>query len=624
MCGIFGYIDPNGLTVESDQLRIARDSLTHRGPDSFGEYQDATTYLGFRRLAILDLSPEGNQPMVGQGGNVWIVFNGEIYNYIELRQELENKGFRFLTRTDTEVLLHLYSDRGCEMFSALNGMFAIALYDRKKGIVILARDRLGKKPFFYWYSGGKLAFASEIRALRRLPAFPSGQDPESVGLYLRLGWVPGWTCIFPGVRKLPPASWVQFDISRNQLSEPKTYWMLPSVEVDEGITEEAWLDRIEDLLLNATRIRLRSDVPLGTFLSGGVDSGLVTAAASRLAGGNLTSLTIGFPGWEEDEWPIARQCAKFLGIQAIHRELAVEGTALLPAVFAHFDEPFADGSALPTSLVCEAAREHLTVALSGDGGDELFGGYGNHVRSQRWGGLDRIPAFLRKYIAGGAALLAPPDSRVRRFLRRATYPVGTWGMGGKIYPFEDWLTRCVRPEHLLTIRDMERVLSKNFTEWPGAEPIDQAQRTDIQFYLPDDILVKVDRMSMRHSLEVRSPFLDYRMVELALRLPSNFRVRGGENKYLLRKLALRHLPRSVSSAPKRGFGIPLREWLLNSAHTPAFREAVSSAVPGVPDPLLSGKGSDLWSMAERNKALVPALFRVLVYRWWSQGLTELA
>lgn len=622
MCGFLGLADSLGRIPDTPTLNHARNLLRHRGPDSAGQYQDPCLYLGFRRLAILDLTPQGNQPMTTEDGRFWIVFNGEIYNHVELRRELEQKGYRFKSASDTEVLLHLYAEYGTTMFDRLNGMFAMAVYDRQKETITLARDRLGKKPLFYWPHHRTLGFASELRALRALPGFPTEVDSSALALYFRLGWIPGWACIHPGVRKLPPATWLNFKLNTGEFEGPKRFWSLPPVEIKQGIPETVWVDSIEELLWDATAIRLRSDVPLGVFLSGGIDSALVAAAAARQLQVNLISLTIGFPDWADNEWALAHATANHLQIHALHEDLQADGVQLLPAIMGHFDEPFADSSALPTSLVCQTARRHLTVALSGDGGDELFAGYENHLRARYWGFLDNVPISLRRRLSGSVTRFTRNDSRARRFLRRLQYDVGTFGMGGKLYPFEDWVEACVRPEFQLTVPEMQRLCEDRLEKWVGADPLDQAQRTDLQLYLADDILVKVDRMSMRHSLEVRSPFLDHRMVELALQIPSALRITHGNNKHLLRRLAERHLPTMVIHAPKRGFGIPLREWLFRSRYSSELKQTLCDGFGSAPEPFFSDGPARLWHMAERNPALQSAVFRVLAYRWWQNALSS--
>jgi asparagine synthase (glutamine-hydrolysing) len=621
MCGIMGLVNGNGLNVDRAILRNGRDQLIHRGPDAAGEYADDFVYLGFRRLAILDLSPEGQQPMASDDDQIQVVFNGEIYNFLELRAELERKGYTFHSRSDTEVLIYLYQEYQTQMFEQLNGMFALVIYDCARHKLTLARDRLGKKPLFYAADGQRLLFGSELRALRGLPGFPSEFDPLTLGYYTRLGWVPDWMCIYPAVHKLPPATWLQFDLPTGQLNGPHHYWNLPPVQVDDAYSEEQWLDRIQELLWDSVRLRLRSDVPLGVFLSGGIDSSLVTVAAAAQTRDRVNSLTISLPDWQHDEWPLARQTAEQLGTTAIHRELRVEGLDVLPAIAGQFDEPFADSSALPTALVCQAAREHVTVALSGDGGDEVFAGYRNHVQAWRWRWLDKwLPVKARRWPSWILSTLFAPDSRPRRFLWRWSQPVAEWGLGAMMYPFEDWLADCIRPEFQVTAHDLLERFAHEETRWSTTAAVDAAQRIDLRQYLLNDILVKVDRMSMRYSLEVRSPFLDYRVVELGLRIPPALRVKNGQNKYLLRRLARRHLPSAISEAPKRGFGIPLYEWLFKSSATKQFKEVICTPSTQIPEPLVPGGGEGLWARAQNNEALTSATYRLLVYRWWAQSL----
>jgi asparagine synthase (glutamine-hydrolysing) len=510
---------------------------------------------------------------------------------------------------------------GLQFLERLNGMFTIAIYDSQRKELVLARDRLGQKPLFYWLSKGKLSFASELRALRFLPDFPHEIAPKIVGLYLRLGWVPGWTSIHKNVSKLPPASWLRFDIGSGRCEGPVKYWSLPPLENDYSVKEEEWLDRIDELLSDAVRIRLRSDVPLGVFLSGGIDSGLIAAIAAKQTNNNIGSLTVGFPEWAGDEWHLARETARYIGVDSIHEALhSYNGISQMPAVMGHFDEPFADSSAVPTALICQTARKHFTVALSGDGGDEIFAGYENHLRAWRWRFLDRVPSSVKNNLSRFGESISRPDTKLRRFSKRLRYQVGILGMGSKLYPLEDWLDEYLQPEFQLTREEIEREYYQNVVFWPHAEALEQAQRTDLRLYMVDDILVKVDRMSMRHSLEVRSPFLDYRIVELSLRIPQRIRVRNGKNKYLLRRLAGRYLPENVIQAPKRGFGVPLRNWLFFSDQSPAFLGSLSTVDPKLKyNPLISGAGTRFWNEVKNNPSLTPALFRILSYFWWEDA-----
>ena len=619
MCGIAGIVTRRGEPPDRVLLERMAESLRHRGPDDSGIEISGPVGFAFRRLAILDLSPAGHQPMVNEDGSCCVMFNGEIYNYVELREELEKLGYIFRSRSDTEVILHLYTRQGTNALNRLNGMFAIAIHDRNNNRVILARDRMGKKPLFYWQGPFGLAFASELRALRLLPGFPADLDPEALGLFVRLGWIPNSHCIYPGVRKLPPSSWAEYDCATGRLSEPRRYWDLPPPGFDTTLTEEEWLDRIETLLSDATRIRLRSDVPLGVFLSGGVDSGLVAACAAK-AQQDLTALTIGFDEEEYDETELARRTAQHLGCRHIVRKLRLRDACdLLPQVMGHFDEPFADSSALPTFLVCEQARKEFTVVLSGDGGDEVFAGYSNHVRAWRWRWLDAIPISVRRMPHKlHLDRLGAPDSLWRRAIRRLGEPVGTFGFGGKLYLFQDWLDTLINSDLRLDAQQVIRKLEETIAPDGKGGALDHAQRFDMRLYMLDDILVKVDRMSMRHALEVRSPFLDHRVVELALRVPLRLRVKNRRNKYMLRQLGSRLLPSEVARGPKRGFGVPLHEWFFGNDGK-FFKETLLDHNDRFP-PLFRRDGAEaLWEAARTNPVLDPAVFLALSYRWWCEA-----
>lgn len=615
MCGICGFVSDKENIFDETLLRSMTDTLEHRGPDDRGIVVNCRVGLGFRRLAILDLSPTGKQPMSTEDHNIAIVFNGEIYNFLELKQELKVKNHKFRGTSDTEVLLALYREYGTEMFSKLNGMFAMCIFDKRMDCLILARDRLGKKPLYYWDDGSYFAWASELRALRKLPEFPTEFNHEAISMYLRLGFVPNWSCIYRGVYKLPPGTWMKRDLRRNLSSDPIAYWTLPpSVSIDQS-DEHEWLDKVESLIWDATKIRLRSDVPLGVFLSSGIDSGLVAAAAAELSTNSLTSLTVNFPNWENDEWSHASEVARQLGLRAIRRSLDADGYNLLPEVMGHFDEPLHDTSALPTSLICREAKKIVTVVLSGDGGDEVFAGYDNHIKSWNFRKLDMIPTVFRRAFSALFLPLFPKDRTINRFLKRIRYPVGSWGMGAHVYPFMDWVEDWVKPEyHLSTdylIEEAERQLDIG---GKTMSPLDASQRQDLKFYMLDDILVKVDRMSMRNSLEVRSPLLDYRLVELALQIPPHLRVKDGVNKYLLRKIAKKKLPAFSAVAPKRGFGVPLQSWLKQECFSKKFRQYLCES------PLLkSGGGDRIWNMLKHNPNMLNSTFRIVGYGFWLEG-----
>ncbi len=620
MCGIFGFTTKRSNDVNIELLNACRDKLSYRGPNAAGNFQDRGLYLGFRRLAILDPTVEGNQPMTSADGRYTLVFNGEIYNFVELRAELEHSGEVFKGRSDTEVLLRLYVIYGISSINKLNGMFAFAVYDKVERTILLVRDRMGVKPLYYWMRGESFAFASEVVALRELPGFPTEIDQEALGLYFRLGMVPEWTSIYPGLFKLGPGKWIKFHLDSGEVDGPVSYWDLPPIAEDEGKSEQEWVDEIESLLLDATHIRLRSDVSLGVFLSGGIDSGLIAAAAAKQVKG-LTSLSIGFAGEPEDETALALSTARHLGLNPITRNIDLkEGFEILPQIMAHFDEPFSDTSALPTSLICAEARKNFTVVLSGDAGDEVFGGYKNHVRAWQWRFMDRIPLAFRNGIGLILASISLSDSPLKRFFQRLRQPVGLFGMGGMVYPFMDCLDSCLKPEFNPNPERVVKLCQEHFQKWAGASSIDLAQRTDLRNYLLEDILIKVDRMSMRHSLEVRSPFLDYRLVELGLKVPSRLRTKNGCNKYLLRRLAERHLPEAVCSAPKSGFGIPLNHWLQDSSIAPALMATLKETPECHIDPFVKGGAERLWYLGQKNPALTSMVVRLLCYRWWCKCL----
>jgi asparagine synthase (glutamine-hydrolysing) len=617
MCGIAGYYsDKPGMSQALFDL--CRDSLSHRGPDMAGSVEDRGLHLGFRRLAILDLSPTGHQPMVSEDGRYTIVLNGEIYNFVELRAEAEGRGWRLRGTSDTEVVLKLFAEYGVHCVPMLNGMFAFAVYDSVERTVVVARDRLGVKPLFYMQRGHTFGFASELGALRGMPGFPTELDHEALGLFFRLGMVPEWTSVYRGVSKLPPGCWIRYHIESGRLDGPTSYWDLPAVGEVEGRPEDDWVDEVEALLWDATRIRLRSDVPLGVFLSGGIDSGLVAAAAAAHSS-DLTALTIGYVG-APDETDLALASGRKLGLHSVVRNIDVtEGLVLLPKVLGHFDEPFSDTSALPTSLVCAEARKDLTVVLSGDGGDEVFAGYQNHVRAWQWRSADFLPVGLRKAGTSIVAPLLPPDSVSRRFVRRLGQPVGRFGLGGHLYPFSDWVDACLDQSFNIKPDRVVELYNQHLPNWAGASGVDLSQRIDLRTYMLEDILTKVDRMSMLHSLEVRSPFLDYRMVELGLRVPSQLRVKNGQNKYLLRRLAARHLPAEVCTAPKQGFGIPLIPWLTQPTRRNELVDNLARNHADFPDPFKPGGAQRLWDLSMAKPALMGALTSMLSYRWWCKA-----
>jgi asparagine synthase (glutamine-hydrolysing) len=567
MCGITGFVDFNGhdRTVARERIQRMSDVLLHRGPDEGGCYVDEFAALGHRRLSIIDLST-GQQPMSALDGAVQIVFNGEIYNFLDVQADLEKKGHSFMTHSDTEVILRAYVEWGDRCVERLNGMFAFAIWDRRSKRLVLARDRVGKKPLYYYQVGSVITFASELKAMRGEGLCPASIDPEALDCYLSLGYVPAPRTIYAGVKKLLPARVVS--ISERGAVE-REYWQLSFSELDERSNDDA-VDEFEEVLDDAVRCRLTSEVPLGAFLSGGIDSSLVVSSMSRLLDQPVLTHTIGFNEPEFSELVPARAIASHLGTE--HREFVVEPRAadVLDKIAWHFDEPFADASALPTWYVCEMTRQSVTVVLSGDGGDEGFGGYTfrylPHVYEARL--RARMPPALRATLFGPLASIWPTQSWLPKALRLQTIFENLAASDAAAF-YHDLCVFRAGARAALYSPDFVRTL-KGFTPFEIVQPyysharardsLGRSQLTDIKVYMTDDVLVKVDRMSMAHSLEVRSPLLDHRVLEFAARLPASAKIAGRRGKVILRALAARRLPPEIHELPKRGFTIPIADW----------------------------------------------------------------
>ena len=568
MCGITGFINFDGHNKDESRARIKRmtDTLIHRGPDDEGYYVDDFAALGHRRLAIIDIA-SGQQPMATDDGRYQIVFNGEVYNFLDIRSDLESKGYRFRTRSDTEVILHAYAQWGEACVERMNGMFAFAIWDVKDRCLFVARDRVGKKPLYYVHNGSTFAFASELKALRAGGVCPDEINPQALDCYFTFGYIPSPMTIYRGAHKLRPAHRLLIDARGARQSR---YWNLSFAGKTHATMEEA-IEEFEALLDDAVRIRLMSEVPLGVFLSGGIDSPLVTASMAKVMDKPVVTNSIGFYDKKYNELPIAREVAEHL--KTDHHEFLVEPNAaeVLEKIAWHFDEPFADSSAVPTWYVCKMARENVTVALSGDGGDETFGGYtfryNPHVLESRIRSV--LPASLRSLLFGTVGRLYPASARLPKPLRLKTIFENLSVSDSEAF-YHDliWLRSDLREK--LYSKDFMRSLNGYtpfeevkglYTSRNGESSLDRAQFTDINFYMTEDVLVKVDRMSMAHSLEVRSPLLDYRIIEFAARLPSSYKLNGKQGKLLLRRSLQRRLPSEIVNRPKHGFSIPAAEWL---------------------------------------------------------------
>lgn len=563
MCGIVGTAS---TFPQHDRtwLSRARDTLTHRGPDDAGEWwsEDGWVGMGHRRLSIQDLSPAGHQPMHLPGRKVSIVFNGEIYNFQELRGELELRGYHFHSHSDTEVLLAAYDSWGLDCLEKLNGMFAFALYDAARRVMFLARDRAGEKPLFYHISDGILHFASELKALMVNSGLPRRIDGEALDCYLSMGFVPGERCILQGFNKLAPANALIFDLNKGTVKVWR-YWQLPQVDpmaADIVETNEVLLGELEALLEDAVGRQLVADVPVGVLLSGGVDSSLITAMAVRRSS-KVRTFSIGFPGHGAiDETAHARMVAEHFGTE--HTELIAEPTTadLIPHLARQYDEPIVDSSMIPTWLVSHLVRQHCTVALGGDGGDELFGGYGHYSRlllmESRFG---RIPIGLRRAISSVATHILPVGFKGRNWLQA----LGTDLSGGLplVANYFDTATRRKLLEGKINLHSVaEQIFANRIPQ--ASDLLQRATRMDFENYMAEDILVKIDRASMSNSLELRAPFLDYRLIEFAFRrVPIYLKTTTSARKIILKKLCERLLPAEFDKQRKQGFGIPMKSWL---------------------------------------------------------------
>lgn len=628
MCGICGEIGLGGRSLlGEDRRRRMLDTLIHRGPDDSGHWSDGTVWLGHRRLSIIDLSDRGRQPMTSEDRSVVVVFNGEIYNFLELRAWLEERGHRFHSRTDTEVIIHLYEELGEGFLSRLNGMFAIGLWDVKQRKLLLARDRLGVKPLLYCPLDQRLVFASEIKALLAHPEVSRRIDPEGLELYFTFNFIPAPWTIYQGIRKLEPGHYAVYGSEGLRIER---YWELSpdqSLIRDEG---EA-IHELRETMSRATRDRLVSDVPLGAFLSGGFDSSVVVANMAMNSADPVKTYFISYgddPLFNESEY--ARAVASRYGTDHHEIELSpTEGLDCLPDVVSFFDEPFADSSALPTYLVSRATRNDVTVAMSGDGGDEIFGGYRRYlgeefVRYYFW-----IPSLLRERLFRPLTARLP-DSKGNcwlEYLRRLKIFVDGAGSSPDARHCS-WVSYFPELDRRAVIEEQtsarfqglgQKLISDLYRRWPG-DRVNRMLYADVKNLLTGDMLNKVDWMSMKHSLEVRSPLLDYRIAELAFRMPGSYKVRGRGLKRIFKKAFSEDLPRQLLGRPKQGFEIPIGEWLKRDRKLQdLFWEVVR--FPGVEAQKLFriNRIEDLFcEHAENRRDNSHKLWAVFVFQWWWQ------
>lgn len=571
MCGIAGVVDSNRRRADSALVRHMCDALRHRGPDDEDYYVKGPVVLGQRRLAILDLVT-GRQPMSNEDGTVWVTFNGEIYNFAALRRRLEGLGHRFATQSDTEVIVHAWEQYGAACVTYLRGMFAFALWDENTRTLFLARDRVGKKPLFYALVDGQLVFASELQALLRHPVLGREIDVTALDDYMTYGYIPAPRTIFRNVWKLPPAHYLALDASAPG-HEPRIerYWRLqygPKLAMGE---EEA-VEGLLEVLREAVGLRLVADVPLGALLSGGIDSSLIVALMSQLSEKRVKTFSIGFDESAFNELPYARLVADRYSTD--HHELVVRPNALdvLPTLVRHYGEPYADSSAIPSYYVAKLTREHVTVALNGDGGDESCGGYERYLGMQIAARYERLPRALRRLAIEPLGRLLPGTVARRSRLRQLRNLLQTAGQPAA-RRYLRWMSQ-VRPEYrsgLYSAELQQRLAAHEPGGWlldlwearvrEGVSPPDLPLAVDVESYLPYDLLVKMDIATMASSLEARSPFLDHEVMQFCARLPTAYKVRGLTLKYLLKKAGAGLLPPETLKRRKMGFGVPVGDWM---------------------------------------------------------------
>jgi asparagine synthase (glutamine-hydrolysing) len=566
MCGICGIFNFScEAQVDGAELRAMNEQIIHRGPDEDGFYLNGRIGMAMRRLSIVDLSG-GQQPIANEDGTVWIVFNGEIYNYPELKEDLERRGHRFKTRSDTEAIIHAYEEYGLDCPTRLNGMFAFAIWDSRRERLFLGRDRVGKKPLYYFKDGERLVFGSELKSLLQAKNIPRRVSKRALDLYLTLEYIPAPFSIFENIFKLPAGHSLTMD-ANGQIAI-RQYWDLRFHE--NGYHPQELEKGLVDLLQDAVKIRLMSDVPLGAFLSGGIDSSCVVALMARVMNEPVKTFSIGFEEGSYNELHYARQIARHF--KTDHKEFIIRPNALelTEKLVKHLDEPLGDFSIFPTYLVSKMAREHVTVVLSGDGGDELFAGYDTYIADWTYRKYSKIPAVVRNSLLMPVTMKLPPTekkkgllNRAKRFVEGTRFPEDLQHVRWMMFLDEEEKGRLygeamseVRHQHLAY-----DFIRQHFTKADSQDYVNRQLYVDIKTYLCDDIMVKVDRMSMATSLEARAPFLDYRVVEYAATIPSVLKLRGTKTKYILKKAMAPLLPPEITKRGKEGFSIPIKNWL---------------------------------------------------------------
>jgi asparagine synthase (glutamine-hydrolysing) len=579
MCGIVGFVRNDGKPVDEQLLARMNDAIRHRGPDEDGFYINGSVGLAMRRLAIIDLK-SGQQPIHNQDRTSWIVFNGEIYNYLELREKLENLGHTFYTNSDTEAIVHAYDEFGADCPKHLRGMFVFAIWNTAKQELFLARDRMGKKPLLYADVNGQLIFGSEFSALLLHPDVSRDINPEALDYYLSFMCIPAPITAYRAIRKLEPAHWLRW---RNGNIETGCYWR-PDFTKKINISEEEAGERTIEILRDAVKVRLMSEVPLGAFLSGGIDSSAVVALMSQESSERVKTFSIGFDEQDFSELHHARRVAEHVGAE--HHEFIVRPDAveILPMLVDHYGEPYADSSAVPTYYVARETRKHVTVALNGDGGDESFAGYERYIAMGLTEKYRKIPSFLRESLIRQAVNMVPTDPTRKSKIKSAQRLLAVVERP-KAGRYMKWMSvfddELKEPLYTDSFRQQTQganatgILENWFKRANGIGVVDTLLLTDQMTYLPNDLLVKVDIATMAVSLEARSPFLDHHVIEFAASLPQNLKLRRLTGKYLLKKVLRKLLPSENLTRRKMGFGVPIGHWFRGKMQ-PFLREVILS------------------------------------------------
>lgn len=605
MCGICGNIMfDRAADLPGGIVRRIVDSMRHRGPDDWGIVEGAGFGLGHARLSILDLRRRARQPLTNEDGNLLLTFNGAIYNYAELKKDLEARGHRFRSKTDSEVILHLYEEYGTDCVSRLRGMFAFAIFDKRDHSLFAARDRAGKKPLVYAMLQDRLVFASELQALVRDPSLSREPDLESIDLYLTYGYIPAPRTAFKGIRKLLPAHWMRL---RSGKLEIRPYWKLDLDSRESCVKQrpDDVADELRRTLEEAVHIRRISDVPIGVFLSGGLDSGAVAALLTRQVAGPIKTFSIGFEERAFDESPYARFLSQHLGSEHIEFVVQPEATRMLPELVRHYGEPFADSSAIPSFYLAKLASRHVKVVLNGDGGDECFAGYDRYRAARALAKVCFAPGFLRSVVRRiGEGLNTFPAHgdpgitwRWQRFLTQIDKSPETAYYHWMAWCNDGLKDRLYTGDFRKAIHDRwaGSLMADAFRSSAGGDLVSRLLDVDRQLYLPNDLLVKMDIACMAHGLEGRSLFLDHKVMEFAATIPSRLKLKGGRSKHILKEAMKPFLPDRIVERPKKGFGVPIHAWLRNELKSMAYD-------------LLTGPGSAVreWFHVEEIRKLLDA------------------